>query len=181
MKPIGFVAAGSPSGPRAGADATADREITGPATSTTSNAGDAYTSAFATAEDSNSSAITGWSAAAEFARNTPDRSDGGNLNFTLIGNPNRPQGGLWERMEGQQNSIPIVSFPFSGAVPSSSDSWVASKVLSEAPAMPMANLFEQIARTLLPYNGLAPQASPNDAVTISPEAQAAADALLPPS
>ncbi|WP_232536122.1 hypothetical protein [Lacipirellula parvula] len=45
----------------------------------------------------------------------------------------------------------------------------------------MANLFEQIARTLLPYNGLAPQASPNDAVTISPEAQAAADALLPPS
>lgn len=53
------------------------------------------------------------------------------------------------------------------------------KVLSEAPSMPMSNLYERLRGTLPPFPGINPQSSSNDAVAISPEAQAAADLLRP--
>ena len=53
-----------------------------------------------------------------------------------------------------------------------------TKVLGDSPAMPMGNIY-QIARGLIKDGGASPQGSNNDAVTLSPEGQAAADALEP--
>ena len=55
-----------------------------------------------------------------------------------------------------------------------------SQVPAESPAMPMGNTY-QIARPTIPDIDPLQQWSNNDAVTISPEAQAAANVLAPAS
>lgn len=54
------------------------------------------------------------------------------------------------------------------------------KVLGDSPAMPLGKTY-QIARGLIRDGGAFPQGFSNDAVTLSPEAQAAADVLEPTS
>jgi len=61
----------------------------------------------------------------------------------------------------------------------SSSSQSNTKVLGESPAIPMSGLYERLRGTLPTIPGLEPQSSSRDAVTISPEAQAAADHLKP--
>lgn len=105
------------------------------------------------------------------------------INYVLVGTPNAPQGGLLERFPGLQ--LPPLNLDSHGTAPPTQYDGLA-----DFPQQPLGWLRDlnqmmgllQFADVNSPQNGGSAQQLPkNDAVTISAEAQAAADLLDPVS